>query len=161
MVGKGSASPWGVIDWAREIAPGIVSVSTASHGGFYVSRERLATMPEALARVPTYVERSAGVKIVTVAGDGFGGRWYEEDCDAALVALAWPEAFPREYLKVARIIGARAHVSIAAWIDSLPANHPVNCYPGAPAVEDVPPSSEFQLTGSDRAADAPGQGGLL
>lgn len=155
MFKVGNVSPWGVIDRALELAPGIVSMTTDSHGGIWLSPERVMAMPQALARVKTFVERSLGAQPSP-------GRWYQEDCgDVSLVALAWPELFPREYIRVARLIGAKAHVTVAAWLDSLPANHRLNCYPGAPAVEKVPDSAEFQLTGSDRAADSPGQLGMF
>ncbi len=39
-------SPWGVIQDKRELAPGIWQVSTASHGGIKLSRERNAAMPD-------------------------------------------------------------------------------------------------------------------
>lgn len=73
-------TPWGPSQNWEKIAPGIFSHSTASHGGFHLSAERLAAMPEHL-KVP-----------------GWGGNaargWFEEDCDAALVMLAFPEHFP-------------------------------------------------------------------
>ena len=53
--------------------------STPGHGGFHVSELLLATMPEAL-RGPTF------------SGPG----WYEEDCDAVLVMVAFPERFTPE-----------------------------------------------------------------
>jgi hypothetical protein len=153
---KGKNSPWGVIDWARELAPGVWTVTTPGHGGIWLSPERVAGMPEAVRAVATFVERSVG----RVSGSA-SGRWYEEDCDAALVALAFPELFPREFIPVAVKIASGYHVTIAAWFDSLPANHALRCSPGAPAVVNPPASSQFQLTGSDRPADVPGQGELL
>lgn len=148
----GNNSPWGRIDWAKELAPGLWTVTTPSHGGYWISSARGRTMPEALAGVRTFVERSGAAQ----AGGGTG-RWYEEDCDAALVVLAWPEFFPREYVAgPARIIGARISPVIAVWIDGLPANHIIRggAVPQSPA-------GPFDLTGSDRPADAPGQGSLL
>lgn len=53
---------------------GVVSVSTASHGGVWLSEDRLQQMPAD--------ERTA---------DG----WYEEDCEAAFVARRFPRAFGR------------------------------------------------------------------
>lgn len=66
------SSPYGAIQTARQIAPGLWSVSTASHGGIQVSRQREAAMPGHLR-----LSRS----------------WYEEDCEWALVALAFPNDF--------------------------------------------------------------------
>lgn len=51
-------SPWGEVQFAKILAPGIVLVDTAGHGGVGLSEARIAEMPED-ART----------------GDG----WYEED----------------------------------------------------------------------------------
>ena len=61
-------SPWGAVQQANQIAPGIWSVTTASHGGLLLSEARSAAMPDAL-RLP--------------------GDAYEEDCDWSLVYLAF------------------------------------------------------------------------
>lgn len=68
----GDSSPWGRIDQAKTLADGIVSVSTASHGGIRLSSELNDAMPPAFKS---------------------SDCWYEEDCDWALVALIHPEAF--------------------------------------------------------------------
>ena len=60
--GEGHPSPWGPVQHAEDIADGIVSVHTASHGGLWLSQARLDLMDPS--------ERSS---------DG----WYEEDCEAA------------------------------------------------------------------------------
>lgn len=65
-------TPWGWPDHSVHHAEGIVSYSTPSHGGFHIDGERLAKMPKAL--------RNA---------DG----WYEEDCEWAKVAAAFPDLF--------------------------------------------------------------------
>lgn len=70
------SSPWGSVQHSTVLADGIVRVSTSSHGGIWLSRERQARMPLAL-------------KMDT--------NWYEEDCDWACVAVAYPEAFQRDY----------------------------------------------------------------
>ena len=80
----GTRSPWGEIKDATHIdgtPQGVVFVSTASHGGFYVPPVLLNSMYEPF-----------------VMGDG--GRfledrrqgWFEEDCDALLVLGQWPAA---------------------------------------------------------------------
>ncbi len=116
-------------------------------------------MPAELARVPTFVERSAGVHVVKVPGEGFGGRWYKEDCDGALVALAWPEFFPREFLPIAARIAAKYSPIAALFVERLPAN---DARRGASVLPPAGPGGEgLVLTGSDRPADAPGQGGLF
>ncbi|MCW2077949.1 UNVERIFIED_ORG: hypothetical protein M2193_000124 [Bradyrhizobium japonicum] len=68
------SSPWGAIQEKRELAPGIWTVSTASHGGIKLSRERNAA-------VPKYMRAEAG--------------WYEEDCQWSIAAVIHPIAFQR------------------------------------------------------------------
>jgi len=70
-------TPWGATQDTKQVAPGITRIDTASHGGYHLSAERLADMPEQLRRFTPY------------AGEG----WYEEDCDWAIVALAFPQHF--------------------------------------------------------------------
>lgn len=74
---KITSTPWGRPDFVREIVPGIIKVSCPSHGGTLVTPERLAQMPEAF-RLDADPD----------------GAWYEEDCAANLVILAFPEAYP-------------------------------------------------------------------
>jgi hypothetical protein len=69
-------SPWGYVDRQTIIAPGIRQVSTAGHGGILLSAERQSAMPDALRR-----EHAS----------------YEEDCEWALIALAFPEEFKAYY----------------------------------------------------------------
>ena len=73
-------TPWGVADYAREYAEGIVFYGTPSHGGFKLSAERLAQMHSALREK-----------------DG----WFEEDCAWAKVAFAFPECFADEQREAA------------------------------------------------------------
>jgi hypothetical protein len=70
-------TPWGSPQTQKEYAPGLVLVTTASHGGFFVSDEMLAKMPVDCREARTYA----------------GKNWYEEDCDYATVVLAFPEFF--------------------------------------------------------------------
>jgi hypothetical protein len=72
-----SNTPWGRADEHRELAPGIVWITTPSHGGYWLSDDRQAQMPEQYRAVRPF------------AGKG----WYEEDCDWCLVALSFPEHF--------------------------------------------------------------------
>ncbi len=65
-------SPWGAVQYRRMIAPGVVLVETASHGGAFVTKEAQARIPEVL--------RSAD-------------RFYEEDCEIAAIIATWPEYF--------------------------------------------------------------------
>ena len=70
-------TPWGLSQQQKKIADGITSYSTASHGGYHVSAERLAEMPECIRDFTTYA----------------GAGWYEEDCDWCLVVLSFPSLF--------------------------------------------------------------------
>jgi hypothetical protein len=60
-------SPWGQVQDADELAPGIWRVHTASHGGIFLTPQRHAELP-ANARETTYSK----------------GGWFEEDCDALI-----------------------------------------------------------------------------
>jgi hypothetical protein len=75
-------TPWGIPDTSEEIAPGIVFYSTPSHGGFWLSPERVAAMPKPLRDFVPFGGLQAGP-----------GRWFEEDCDWSVVALAFPQFF--------------------------------------------------------------------
>lgn len=70
-------TPWGQSQDEREVAPGIIEVSTARHGGMHLSPERRKAMPAALRAFETCA----------------GGPWYEEDLDAGIVVLAFPDDF--------------------------------------------------------------------
>lgn len=73
-------TPWGEAQTVKQIAPGITWYETASHGGFYLSPEKNALVPQEL-------------KEATFGQLGLEG-WYEEDCDAEVVYTI----FPSEYL---------------------------------------------------------------
>lgn len=65
----GNKSPWGRIQHIDQIASGVLFVSTASHGGIWLSVERRKQVP------------------VSVKKTNFLGMtaWWEEDCDAVKV----------------------------------------------------------------------------
>lgn len=65
-------SPWGPIQDVYPIADGIVSVSTAGHGGIKLDRKRQAAMPD-------YLKREGG--------------WYEEDCEWSLPGVVYGAFF--------------------------------------------------------------------
>ena len=67
-------TPWDAPDRADQVLPGIWRVWTPSHGGYVLSDERQAAMPDALRR-----------------DDPF----YEEDVDYALVLYAFGSEFRR------------------------------------------------------------------
>lgn len=65
-----TTSPWGKVQDAKVLAPGVVAVSTAGHGGIKLDRA-------ANARVPKPFRRPGG--------------WYEEDCEALIPHHFLPE----------------------------------------------------------------------
>jgi hypothetical protein len=73
-------TPWGRATTRERVAPGLWAVSTPSHGGYYVEPAALERIPEAF-RAATFARSP---------------HWYEEDCDWAIVARYFPEAFPAE-----------------------------------------------------------------
>lgn len=81
-----TSTPWGPSQSATQIAQGIVSHSTAGHGGIHLSTARLAQMPAGLRMVKTY---------------SGSPQWFEEDCDWSLVALAFPEHFTGQQIAAA------------------------------------------------------------
>lgn len=82
MTDHPTTSPWGVPDTITEVAPGILFYSTPSHGGYWLSDARIASMPKPLREFVPFGGPQAGP-----------GRWFEEDCDWAVVALAFPQFF--------------------------------------------------------------------
>jgi len=71
------STPWGAAQDTKQVARGITRIDTASHGGYHLNAERLAAMPEQLRRITPFA----------------GAGWYEEDCDWAIVAIAFPQHF--------------------------------------------------------------------
>lgn len=88
---EGGDSPWGRIQALQCWAPGIYQVHTASHGGFKLATSRQIQIPPAMRR-----------------DDG----WYEEDCEAALVIVSFPEVFGEERV-------AMGHQTIAQYYPEL------------------------------------------
>ncbi|MCA1867934.1 hypothetical protein HW571_19845 [Agrobacterium genomosp. 3] len=66
------STPWGMSQSATIYGPGIVSHTTAGHGGFHLSSVRNIAVPSALRNDTC---------------------WYEEDVEWAVVAHAFPELF--------------------------------------------------------------------
>jgi len=83
-------TPWGNSDSKHILAPGILSLSTPSHGGIKVEKELNLLIP-AYMRAP----------------DGF----YEEDVDWAIVATVFPHAFTTEDK-------AHARKTLRDWVPS-------------------------------------------
>jgi len=67
-------TPWGVSQGATVYADGVVSHTTAGHGGFHLSAARNALVHPMLR---------------------IASAWYEEDCEWAIVAFSFPERFTR------------------------------------------------------------------
>jgi len=59
------STPWGETQQAEELAPGIISYSTASHGGIWLSAKRRESL--------NYEKNWLNT-----------GEWWEEDCDWAI-----------------------------------------------------------------------------
>jgi len=74
-------TPWGRAQQITTWADGIQFISTASHGGFYLSPTRYWEL----------VDRKGTPKLFVGNSEQLGGYWFEEDCDARQVAEAFPE----------------------------------------------------------------------
>lgn len=76
-------TPWGYADSIKNIGLGIQFVSTPSHGGYKVPVELLSKIDQKAFESKSWgAQRRAG--------------WFEEDCDWAYVAKAFPDLFPSE-----------------------------------------------------------------
>lgn len=113
------STPWGPAQDAFKYAEGLIFVHTAGHGGFWCGPERWlkirATWPD---------------------WRPFGDRapWLEEDNDAALAALAWPELFgDQAVFNAVRTLqgpsidrGDRGWRQVATWLHFTPAGSAVH-----------------------------------
>ena len=59
-------TPWGKADFAEELAEGIISYSTPSHGGIWLSKERQTIIEKTIPHVKNFLGSF---------------QWWEEDCD--------------------------------------------------------------------------------
>lgn len=96
----GKSSPWGIVQDEETIAEGIVYVSTASHGGIWVSPELLGRVQEAMRDYAAYWSGSSS--------------WFEEDCAAQCVVVSFPEHFPAEQVERAQVIVDRYVLQVTA-----------------------------------------------
>lgn len=71
------STPWGAIQHQTTIAPGIIQVSTASHGGIWLSDDRWQALKAIFPALQSWA----------------GENWLEEDCDWKWAALAFPDEF--------------------------------------------------------------------
>lgn len=76
-------TPWGESQSEHEEIRGVVFYSTASHGGFHLSRDRQAIVRRLLPEFETYA----------------GGPWYEEDQDVAVPVLVFAGEFSDEQVR--------------------------------------------------------------
>ncbi|PNE59608.1 hypothetical protein A8H39_00220 [Paraburkholderia fungorum] len=81
-------SPWGAPHSISVVAEGIVRYTTGSHGGYWLSPERVAAMPAGLRPMQHL--------------DGDGSAWFEEDQEWAIVELAFPRHFDAKGQEAAR-----------------------------------------------------------
>lgn len=99
-------TPWGPSQHSHEFAPGIVFYSTASHGGYHLSTERWKDF----TAIPQFAN--------------WPSPWLEEDCDASLVYLRWPEMATDEQIHDAvcmvSVVSSWGHArwkALLAWLD--------------------------------------------
>lgn len=71
-----TSTPWGASQYSESLCRGIVSYGTAGHGGVHLSPTRNMVIPE-------YMRNANG--------------WYEEDCEWAIAATIFPEAWVKHY----------------------------------------------------------------
>lgn len=106
-------TPWGRATdrrWAG--VDGLYSVTTESHGGYWVTEALRATLLEAFPGFRPFA----------------GWPWLEEDCDAMLVMALWPHLFPdhavwsvwRMACNAGRKDGIRAAWAIRCWMCGSP-----------------------------------------
>ena len=95
-------TPWGDPQLANQVLPGIWTVSTATHGGLVLSDQRQADMPDALQLTD---------------------RYYEEDCDWALVYVAYADEFLRASLRCGPDFIQLARDTTTCWHPDRMAKH--------------------------------------
>jgi len=79
---RNDPSPWGAVDHVERLADGIHKVSTASHGGIWLSPERAADMPAWTRKIKAYAPKP---------------QWWEEDCEAAIPLLVFNSEMHERY----------------------------------------------------------------
>jgi len=80
-----TSTPWGKADHTEHVAKGITWYSTPSHGGFKLS-------PQMNAMVPDYMR----------CGRDTERGWYEEDCAWSIVATVFPQYFCEDERRMAK-----------------------------------------------------------
>lgn len=129
-----SMTPWGSADFVRHDAPGIVSVSTPSHGGIGLSPERNAEIHKAW--------RNAN-------------GWYEEDCEAYIVLVKFYDVFTADGTWGDEKVYQTLHDSLHYWF---PKVHALVYPKEAADRQDVPTSVDaFRELAEQRAAQEAGR----
>jgi hypothetical protein len=91
------STPCGQADVQNKILDGVWDVSTPGHGGIWLSRERVAALPEWVNKATIFT----------------GSRtWYEEDCDWCIPVVA----FASEIEQLERVPG-RSHCTGKQWVE--------------------------------------------
>ncbi len=101
----GRSTPWGKADHQVTLARGIISYSTPSHGGIWLSPERIEMIKMVLPNVKNWVG---------------GFEWWEEDCDWAVPYVVFADDIRaqgkaykfEENLEAAKFIIERYHPEI-------------------------------------------------
>lgn len=89
---SGEPCPWGAIQTHDKVAEGIYFIQTGGHGGYLVTRDRYAEMPQ-------YLRECSFTK----------DQWFEEDCSWCAVVIAWPHYFTSRMVEAARDTYARVY----------------------------------------------------
>lgn len=101
----GGESPWGRVQSVRHVVEdAVVWVSTAGHGGFWLS-PRFHECLQSRHEFETFA----------------GGPWYEEDCDAAVVVVCFAKAFSSvEVDRAMSLVSARPsyYGAVSEWVQS-------------------------------------------
>ena len=69
-------TPWGMAQSETELAEGIISYSTAGHGGIWLSKARRRELIERVGKIDNFLHDMA---------------WWEEDCDWAIPYVVFVE----------------------------------------------------------------------
>lgn len=101
-------TPWGKSQHQTQFGEGIVFHTTAGHGGFHVESRLLKLMPQVLQDFNPFTGKKG---------------WFEEDCDWAIVAVAFPDRFEKPSLQAAvkTIQGSRDYFGedVVEYVNSL------------------------------------------
>jgi len=85
---KNGPSPWGPIQEIKELAPGIIRVYTARHGGIWVDFQHEKKIPSRLRNIARQYAPS---------------QWYEEDCDALIVGYMFQSELQTNHPKFVEV----------------------------------------------------------